>query len=86
MCIKKATIAVSDHAVDRWRERIGSLPGFPTLTDAVRGARVLSKGDMIPARVYRERGITYAVNGPAVFLLRSVDARHFELITVIRGL
>jgi hypothetical protein len=86
MSLRKATIAASDHAVERWQERIGGVPGAANLVDAVRKARIIPRGEPIPLLAARAAGLTYAVYGPAVFLLRSESARHFELITVMRAL
>jgi hypothetical protein len=81
--LRKATINVTDHASLRYRERVGHAYGDDRIVAAVRSARVLGRDEPLPSLTPRVDGTTYATDGRAVFVLRGIAAKHFELITVL---
>jgi hypothetical protein len=83
--LRKADFRVSNHAIRRYKERVGPVTGVGTVVDAVRRAKVIPRADPLPLPVPRVDGRTYARGGDAVFVLRSESATLFELITVMRA-
>jgi hypothetical protein len=85
MSLRKAEINVTDHAALRYRERVGHARGDDRIVAAVRTARVIGRGEPLPSLTPRVDGTTYATDGRAVFVLRGLSAKRFELITVLES-
>lgn len=82
-------ISITDHALERFRERISNTTTIEAIEQAVRKSRILHWRDIsaLPLLI-RRAGSTYAElvlesDRVAVFVLNAIDVGQFELLTVI---
>lgn len=82
-------VQITDHAYERWNQRVNhSSSEYRTETiyeiiEAVKKAKFIRKHEKLPCTMPKKAGIVYAMNNDILFVLESIDAKTYRLITVI---
>jgi hypothetical protein len=82
MKLDKATFDVSNHAMERWRERVRDTD-CNDLIESARKSRLIPKGEPVPFIADRVSGTTYSIHDGVLFIMRATSILHAEVITVM---
>lgn len=82
--MKFKTVHITDHAFERWEERIGKIDKNKIL-DSIRTARVIKSNEVLPFATTRKKGTTYCYceELKTLFYLENVTIDEYRLVTLI---
>ena len=84
MNLSDVQIIVTDHALQRWRERasIHACEHKHRVVDAVRKARLMTKDEPLPFNARRRQRASYAFDGTVLYVLESASNSFVRVVTL----